>query len=148
MKLHDESNELTKGNLLVRFTEECRKFLSMAAVLHDATGLRLRRGNAEEVMDLSESDAADIAGICDRVLCNLFAANKQLGGKSLALDEYESPREESEQDVEQCAGTDLDNWTYHRLSLVRDAARDMADHIRSIWHPSPNWVAEQGLDRD
>ena len=31
---------------------------------------------------------------------------------------------------------------------MRDAAHDVADHIRSIWHIPPNWVVEQGLDRD
>ncbi len=78
----------------------------------------------------------------------MFAAKKQLGGESEALDEYESPHDKSGQDVEESPRTELDNWSYQRLSLVRNAARDMADHVRSVWHIPPNWVAEQGLDRD
>ena len=148
MTFQDERNQRAQTHPLVELTATCRKFLSMTEVLHDATDSRLRVGKAEEVMELCEDDAEDIGGICDRLLWNLLVAKKQAGGKSEALEEYESPHHESEQHVEECSGTDLDNWTYHGLSLVRDAARDMADHIRSIWHIPPNWVAEQGLDGD
>jgi hypothetical protein len=148
MTFQDEKSQSAYKHPLVKLTAICRRFLSMAEVLHDAVDSRLRVSNTEEVMELSEGDAADIVRICDRLLWNLFAAKKQLGGKSEALDEYESPHDKSGEDVEECPGAGLDDWSYRDLSLVRDAARDMADHVRSVWHIPPNWVAEQGLDRD
>ncbi len=148
MTLQDEKNQLAETHPLVTFKEFCRRFLTMAEVLHDAIDSRLRAGKAEEVMELSEGDAEDIVRICDRLLWNLFAAKKQLGGESEALDEYETPHDKSGQDVEECPRARLDDWSYRDLSLVRDAARDMADHVRSVWHIPPNWVAEQGLYRD
>ena len=148
MTSKDKSKQMEVAHPHVRLTAICRRVLSTAEVLHDATDSRLSVGEPEKVMKLSESDAGVIIGICDKLLRNLLVAKKQTGGKSDALDAYETPHERSEQGTEECPGSDLGDRTYHRLLLVRDAAHDVADHIRSIWHIPPNWVVEQGLDRD
>lgn len=145
MTVKDESNQMAAAHPYVRLTAICRRVLSTAEVLHDAIDSRLKVGRLEERMELSESDAGDIVGICDRLLCNLLVAKKQTGGKSEALDEYETRQDRSEKDTEESRTTER---TYQRLSLVRNAAHDVADRIRSIWHTTPNWVVEQGLDRD
>lgn len=145
MENQAQSNQIAATHPLEELTAMCRRLLSTAEVLHDTTYSRLIVGNPDEVMELRDDDADDVESICDKVLYDLFIAKKQLGGKSEALDEYETPHEHLGQDTEECRTTE---WIHHRLSLVRDAARDVADHIRSIWHIPPNWVAEQGLDRN
>jgi hypothetical protein len=144
MKNQDEGNQMAATHPWVELTAMCRRFLSTVEVLNDTTYSRLIVGNPDEVMELRKDDADDVDSICHKLLYCLFVAKKQLGGESEALDEYETPRDHLWQDTE---GRTTE-WIHHRLSLVRDAARDMADHIRSIWHIPPNWVAEQGLDRN
>ena len=112
MTLHNDSIQQPATHPHVRLTAICRRFLSMAEVLHDAIDSRLSVGEPEKVMELSESDAGVIIGICDKLLWNLLVAKKQTGGKSDALDAYETPHDHSEQDTEECRTT----RTYHRLS--------------------------------
>ena len=145
MTFQDESNQMAAMHPYVRLTAICRRVLSMAEVLHDVTDSRLKPGKPEEAMDLSEDDAEEILKICERLLGCLLVAMKQTGGKSKALDEYESSHDQPEQDTDGCPITE---WTHRNLALVRDAAHDVAHHIRSIWSITPNWIAEQGLDRD
>ncbi len=57
MTFQDESNQMAATHPYVRLTAICRRFLSMAEVLHDAIDSRLSIGKPEEVMELSESDA-------------------------------------------------------------------------------------------
>ena len=144
MTSHDKSNQMAATHWSVEFAAMCRRLLSATEVLHDTTYSRLIVGNPDEVMELRKDDADDIDSLCDKLLYYLFHAKRQLGGESEALDEYETPRDHLWQDTE---GRTTE-WIHYRLSLVRDAARDVADHIRSIWHIPPNWVAEQGLDRN
>jgi hypothetical protein len=145
MTSQDISNQMAAAHPLIKVGELCLGFGLMAGVLYHAIDSRLKVGRLEERMELSERDDADINGICDRLLWNLHVARKHLGGKSEALDEYETPHDHSEQDIEDCRTTEC---TYRKLSQVRNAAHDMADHARSVWHIPTNWTAEQGLDRN
>jgi hypothetical protein len=148
MTVQDEKNQLKKAHLLVTFTASCRRFLSMAQVVHDATGPWLRGGRAKDIIGSSQSNAEAITEICLKLLRGLAAGQLLLRVKSDSLHKYDSLRREAMVGGEDSHEPRLDDPSEELLSLVCSAAQETADHMRSVWDAPPRWVIDQSLESD
>jgi hypothetical protein len=131
----------------VRFVAACRRFLSMAQVVHDVTGPWLRGGRAKDIIESSESSTEAISEICTSLLKHFRVVQESLGMKS------DVPRKErlcrhANQEAGDSAKAKFGDMTQGLLSLVNELTLETANHIRSIGSIPPDWVAKRGLDRD
>ena len=148
MTFQDEKNQVDHTHPAITLTASCRRFLSTAEVLHDATRPWLQGGRAKDLIESSESTAEAISDIAANLLKQISVAQALLGLQSDAPHEYERLCEKANQEASDSATSKLDDTSHELLSLVTRFARETADHIRSVRTIPPSWAGKQEVDRD
>ena len=148
MTFQDNKDQLTQTHIFVRFTAVCRRFKSMAAVLHDATRPWLQGARAKDLIESSESSADAIREICFNLASDLSAAQMTLGIKSDSLSQFHSSGPTTDQEVQVPVKWKLYERSQMLFSLVCDGARETADLIRSFWDSPARWCSSPALEND